>query len=107
MELKHTIAIVLVVTLSAVIIANVQITFYDSVDTPLFLQNTEYAVVCDERFLEPPTNCRIENEQGDLITEDIVNDHFSDACWWLFDDDHPNDKYTGYFPCRIDSGPFE
>ncbi len=93
---KRNFVIVLVVLFFILIITLIQITFYDSIDTPQFLKDAKYVIRCDEHFLQSPTNCRIEDEHGILITENVIYEDMFDQCWTLPSNGHY------YLPCLMD-----
>ncbi len=97
MSLKLKIVYIITALVFTLIIVFMQIIFYDSKDTPQFLRDMNYTIRCDERFLQHPINCRIEDQFGNKITEKTINS-MSYACWV-----RPHNSHD-YLPCMIETG---
>lgn len=72
MSKKRIFAITTVILFVTPIVGFIQFEVLDTKDTPQYLLDAGYTLYCDERFLQVPTNCRLENEQREQITDEII-----------------------------------
>lgn len=103
MSKKRIFAITTVILFVTPIVGFIQFEVLDTKDTPQYLLDAGYTLYCDERFLQVPTNCRLENEQREQITDEIIiRDMIRGrpptaygACWWGPTDGHQS------LPCGL------